>query len=363
MEVSQEAEKLVKEFGAQLISELDDFPEFFTFEKSIIYSHRDFKEFYEGLKAGKKCAIVSGFNASGTIHIGHLPVFKTNLYFQKELGIPVFIPISDDESYVTGKIDNQEQGLKNALALAKQMLALGFDPNNTYFIIDQIFTDIYNLAIRFSRGTTYSQIKATYGYEGSTNPGIIFYPAVQTAHILLPETEDFGKIENVLVPIGLDEDSHIRICRDIAPKFGMKKPAILHSLFMPGLDGNKMKKSNPDTAIFLNDSPEEVKRKVGKAFTGGKESLAEQKEKGGDPAICVVAQYLKKYFLTDKEIGELTKGCTEGKNFCGNCKKLLTEKFQKEVAEFQENLKKVKDSDVDKCILRNRGCFTKFKGM
>lgn len=126
MKPSPEAEKLVKEFGAELISELEDIPQFFTFEKKIIYSHRNFKEFYQAINSGEKCAIVSGFNASGTIHIGHLPLFKTNLYFQKEFDIPVFIPISDDESYVTGKVKTQEEGLENALSLAKQILVLVF---------------------------------------------------------------------------------------------------------------------------------------------------------------------------------------------------------------------------------------------
>ena len=76
------------------------------------------------------------------------PVFDTNLYFQKEYGVPVFIPISDDESYVAGKVETQEEALKNSLSLAKELLAYGFDPYKTYFIIDQIYTNIYNLAIK-----------------------------------------------------------------------------------------------------------------------------------------------------------------------------------------------------------------------
>src|SRR3989344_4167630 len=91
-------EKLIKEFGAGRISELKDIPEFYTFKRQLIYSHRDFDKFFTALKKGEKCAIVSGLNASGTLHIGHKIVFDTNLYFQKEYGIPVFIPISDDES-------------------------------------------------------------------------------------------------------------------------------------------------------------------------------------------------------------------------------------------------------------------------
>jgi len=361
MKPGLEAEKLVKEFGAKPVSELDSIPDFFTFKKGLIYSHREFDKFFSELKKNKKCAVVSGFNASGSIHLGHLPLFKTNLFFQKRYGIPVFIPISDDESYVTGKVKTQEEGLKNSFNIAKQILALGFDPKKTFFIIDQIFTDIYNLAIMLSRGVTYSQIKATYGYAQETNPGVLFYPSVQSAHILMPQTEDFGKIENVLVPIGLDEDSHIRICRDLAPKFNFKKPAIIHSLFMPGLDGEKMKKSKPETAIFLTDSENDIKRKIGKAFTGGKETLEKQKKEGGNPDVCVVAEYLNILYLSDEDYKDLSEQCRAGKTFCGNCKKLLIEKLQEEIGKIQENLKKIKDSDIDKSLLKNNNCFTKYQ--
>ena len=78
-------EKLVKEFGASRVSDLKDIPDFYTFKNGLVYSHRDFEKFFKAIKTGEKCAIVSGFNASGTIHLGHKPVFDTNLYFQKNM--------------------------------------------------------------------------------------------------------------------------------------------------------------------------------------------------------------------------------------------------------------------------------------
>jgi len=185
--LEEDNRKLVEKFGAGAISKLKELPDFYTFKKGLIYSHRDFEGFFSALKEGEKCAIVSGFNASGTIHIGHKPVFDTNLYFQKKYGIPVFIPISDDESYVTGKVNSQEEALKNSLELAKELIAYGFDPKKTYFIIDQIYTNIYNLAIKLSKKVNYSEIKATYGYKPEENIGLHFYPAVQSAHILFPQ--------------------------------------------------------------------------------------------------------------------------------------------------------------------------------
>ena len=96
--IPQENLDLVKIFGAEPVSKLKDKPGVYTFKSDLIYSHRDFDKFFAALKKGEKCAIVSGLNASGTIHLGHKAVFDTNLFFQKKYGIPIFIPISDDES-------------------------------------------------------------------------------------------------------------------------------------------------------------------------------------------------------------------------------------------------------------------------
>ena len=285
--------KLVSDFGAEPISKLRDLPDFYTFNKGIIYSHRDFDKFFSALKKGEKCAILSGFNASGTIHLGHKPVFDTNLFFQKKYGIPVYIPISDDESYVAGKVESQEKALENSMKLARELIAYGFDPKKTYFIIDQIYTNIYNLAFKLSKKVNYSEIKATYGYKPEENIGLHFYPTVQSAHILFPQVK-YG-IKNVLVPIGPDEDAHIRISRDLARRFGYNLPSIIHSSFLPGIDGEKMSKSR-NNAIYLNDDEKTIRKKVNKAFSGGADTAEEQRKHGGNPEKDVAIFYLTKLF-------------------------------------------------------------------
>lgn len=346
----EDNEKLVKEFGALKISNLKETPDFYTFKKGLIYSHRDFDKFFNALKKGEKCAIVSGINASGTLHLGHKPVFDTNLYFQKEFGIPIFIPISDDESYVSGKIDNQEKALKNAKELAKELIAYGFNPKKTYFIIDQIYTNIYNFAIKLSKKINISEIKATYGYKNEDNIGLHFYPSIQSAHILFPQ-EKFN-IKNVLVPIGPDEDAHIRICRDIAPLFGYQKPAILHISFMPGVDGEKMSKSK-NNGIFFKEDINSITKKIGGAFSGGQKTLEEHRKLGGNPEIDIAYQYLSKFFLDEKQSKKIYEEYKQGKILSGELKKMLNDKLAEFIGNFQKNLNNLKDNEIDKCILKN----------
>jgi tryptophanyl-tRNA synthetase len=340
---------LVEQFGASRVSELKEAPDFYTFNNGLMYSHRDFDKYFTALKKGEKCSIVSGFNASAAPHIGHISVFDTNLFFQKKYDVSVFIPISEDESYVSGKVETQQEGLRNALVLAKAMVAFGFDTSKTKLIIDQLYTNIYNLAIKLSRGVTLSQIKAVYGYSADQNIGLHFYPTVQAAHVLLPET--LG-IPNVLVPIGPDEDSHLRTCRDLADKFGYKKPAVLHSIFMPGLDGEKMSKSRGN-AIFLLDDEKEIKKKIMSAFSGGATSAEEHRKKGGNPDVDMSYLYLKSFFLSPSESKRVHDEYKSGKMLSGEMKQLLLEHVLKRTREFKERYQKVTVKDLEKVVLTN----------
>ncbi|MEK6854602.1 MAG: tryptophan--tRNA ligase [Nanoarchaeota archaeon] len=348
--IALDNEKLIKEFGAEPIANLSEKPDFYSFKSGVLASHRDFSKFFSALMKKEKCAIVSGLNASGTLHLGHKAIFDTNLFFQKKYGIPVFIPISDDESYVSGKVKNQEEALENSLKLAKELLALGFNPKKTYFIIDQIYTNIYNLAIKLSRKLTLSEIKAVYGYQNDDNPGLFFYPTIQAAHIIFPQEK--YNIKNVLVPIGPDEDAHIRISRDIASRFGYNKPSILHSLFLPGIDGKKMSKSK-NNAIFLNDSEKEIRKKISQAFSGGQKTLEEHRKKGGNPDIDVSYLYLKYLFLDEAESKKIYQKYKKGEILTSEIKKLFEDRVIAITKTFQHALKNIKDKDVENCILKN----------
>ena len=349
-EIIRDNVELVEKFNAEPISNVKDLPDFYTFNNGLIYSHRDFGRFMERLEKGEPSAIVSGLNASGTIHIGHKAVFDTNLFFQREYGVPVFIPISDDESYVSKKVESQAEAFKNAQLLAKDVLALGFDPKKTFIIIDQIFTNIYNLAIKLSRHITMSEVKAIYGYKNEDNLGLHFYPAVQSAHVVLPF--ELKRISNILVPIGPDEDAHLRAARDMAARCGYPKPAVIHSKFLPGVDGQKMSKSK-NNAIFYHDSGLDIRKKVMAALSGGAKTVEEHKKSGGDPEIDVACTYLASYFLDKKEGEKLFEDYRSGRLLSGDVKKMLLKSLLIDIGNFNKALDSLKQTDVDAALLRN----------
>ena len=163
--------------------------------------------------------------------------------------------------------------------------------------------------------------------------------------------EKFG-IKNVLVPIGPDEDAHIRICRDIAGRMNYNKPSIIHLKFLPGLDGEKMSKSR-NNAIFLHDDQKTIKKKINKALSGGQKTVEEHRKLGGNPDQDMSFQYLKAFFLSKEESEEIEKKYKKGEILSGEMKNMFQERLTKFVKDFQEKEKHISEEDVSKCILKN----------
>src|SRR3989304_1315827 len=347
---------LIEQFGTEPIENVKNLPNTYGFQSGyvrdlkggIVFSHRDFDKFLDDIAHKRKVSILTGFNASGSIHLGHVVTFKIVLDLQKKYKIPVYIPISDDESYVFKKIENQKEGLDNSKLFAKHLTAPGFGPKLTKMFIHQIYTKIYNLAIKLSTKTTLSTVRAIYGFDDSTNPGMFFYPIIQAADILLPQ-EILGP-HRTLVPIGIDQDPHVRLARDIAEKLGYIKPAAIHIKYVPGLKGGKMGKTLPGSAIFLDEQPEKATQYIMNALTGGRDTAEEQRRIGGDVDKCVVCNY-HHYFLQGKELEKIIIDEKVGKTLCGESKKVLAKNIKEFLTDFQAKVKKA-EKDVDKFLLK-----------
>ncbi len=340
--------KVVEEFGAKLIDDSllnklgDDLPP--MLRRGLYFSHRDFDEFVEKMKSGKKVAILTGRGPSGPVHIGHLIPFMVAKWFQDKFGVDLIIPISDDEKFLVKDNLSYEEARNYAVENAKSILALGFDKKKTKVLIDFENTEIYRFAARVAKKITYSTAKAVYGMNDSMNIGWIFYPAVNAAHILLPGLLGY---ESTLVPIGIDQDPHVKIARDVAPKLNLPKPAAIHSKFLPSLVGEAKMSSSKGNAIWLTDDEETVKQKIMKyALTGGRETLKMQKELGGEPDKCVVFQWLKYVFEeNDSKLKQIHDECIAGNRMCGECKEYLAMKISNLLKKLQKNREKVKLED------------------
>ena len=73
-----------------------------------------------------------------------------------------------------------------------------------------------NLAFELGREANFSEVSAIYGFSGETNIAHMESVMAQSADILHPQLEEFGGPKPVVIPVGADQDPHIKLTRDLA---------------------------------------------------------------------------------------------------------------------------------------------------
>jgi tryptophanyl-tRNA synthetase len=344
-------ERLIREFGTQPLTEelLQKMAKYtgglhLQLRRGLFFSHRDLDVVLDLYEKGIKFVLYTGRGPSGPVHIGHLVPWIFTKHLQDRFDTRLYFQMTDDEKFVVDDERKLSETTKMGYENALDLIALGFEPENTFIIYDVQDIDLqYDIALEVAKRITYSTAKATFGFQDDTNLGWIFWPAIQAVPCFIHKKLT-GENVPALIPAAIDQDPYWRITRDIAPKLGYFKPAQIHNRFLPGLGiGGKMSASEPDTAIFTIDTPEVVKRKIWNAFTGGKGTAAEQRKQGANPELCSVYQYFLYLFEEDdKKLAEREKQCKAGEILCGECKKDLTERINKFLVGHQRKREKAR---------------------
>lgn len=298
------------------------------FERRIVFGHRDMGKWVRNLYNGEKSIVLTGFMPSGHVHLGHLMVIE-ELKFLQSIGVKVRVVVADAEAYAVRRLD-RDLTIKYGLEYIAHALAWGLDSFDTEFYFQTNYSeDYYRLIHFFSRKVSFNEMEAIYG---ELTPAKIVSALTQVADILHCQLRGFGEYRNVIVPVGADQDPHIRLTRDLADRFsnelGFVRPSSMYHKFVTGLDGNKMSSSRPDYAIFLLDNDDIVAKKISMALTGGRATAEEQRKLGGEPYKCSIYQ-LYLYFLaeTDNELKQVYDDCVTGRVLCGSCKKSALDKL------------------------------------
>ena len=354
---SVDYDKLINQFGIEKISDIigDIKDPQRLMKRGVVFGHREFNQINDLINKKEDFAVVTGMMPSGQMHIGHKMVVDQLIWYQKK-GAMLSLPIADLESYAArnmsfekGKQIAVEEYLTNWIALG-----LDLEKDNVNVYLQSQNKSLFDLEFKASRKTNFSQLHAIYGFDNSTNIAHVQAPLMQVADILLPQIEEFGGPKKVVVPVGVDQDPHIRLTRDIAHRLneelGFIQPASTYHRFLTGLTGDKMSSSKPNTAIYLNEEPEVAAKKVKTAKTGGRESLKEQEELGGEVDKCVIYEMLVYHLIDDDgELEKIREECLAGNLRCGDCKAKTAELMQ----EYFEDLKdkQVEASEIAQTIL------------
>ncbi len=353
--------RLIKDFGIQ---KFDKIPEELKknkfFRRHIIFGHRDYDKILEAMRLKKDWAVMSGFMPSGSPHFGHKMTMEEIIWHQNAGG-QTFVCIADIEAYAVRGLSFSKTK-RIGLEYIKSLIALGLK-DDAYIYYQSACEDVKNLAIKLSCEVNWSELKSIYGFNPETTLAKMFVSVIQAADILQPQLKKFGGPKPTVIPVGADQDPHIRLTRDIAARssiFSFEKiengvrvrsrkgkhyldylesklefdfrryeehidifgsqdeiektvrnieievggpafilPSATYHRFIIGLTGGKMSSSKPETVISLLDDPTDAEKKVMKAITGGRGSAEEQRKLGGIPDKCSIFELYKIHLLDD----------------------------------------------------------------
>jgi len=350
-------DKLIKEFGVQPL-EYSTLPKEFhdniLFRRGIIFAHRGFGSIVSAIEHKKPFVMMTGLMPTGKFHIGHMMLARQMIFYQ-HLGAKVYICVADIEAY-----NARGQSLEESRKIATEeyilnYIALGLKAENCeiYFQSERS-TDaeksnaFYRLQNLLARHATFNEFKAVYG---EITPGKMISALLQASDMLHPQLKEFEGPLSVVVPVGIDQDPHIRLARDLISRvnaynnFNLKELCSTYHTFLPGLNGGKMSSSDATSYIALTDTPEEAERKVKKyAFSGGRDTLDEHRRLGGNPDIDVSFQWLRVFEEDDAMLKKIHDDYKSGTLLSGELKNLLIQKLSAFLTQHQKEREKARHS-------------------
>jgi len=222
----------------------------------------------------KKETIVSGIQPTGALHLGnYLGALRNWVELQDEYKGHCYFFTADYHAMNEPEIFANYSTYQ--LELGAELLAAGLDPKKVTIFHQKDVPEVTELCWMFDTVVPVTflermtQFKDKSERAKTVNAGLLNYPVLQAADILI-----YGGDR---VPVGEDQVQHVELTRDVArfwnnrfgETFAEPKPLLTKSARVMALNfpERKMSKSIPGSAIFLADSPDEIRAKVRKAVT------------------------------------------------------------------------------------------------
>lgn len=336
-ELPEDYTKIVREFGldtfdAKLLPEPNR-----LMRRGIIFAGRDLKRIASAIRDGKPFYALSGIMPSNErIHLGTKMVVENLRYFQ-EHGAHTYILVADLESAAARGVSLEEARDRALEFFIPAYIALGLDPAKTTFYFQSENMDVVRIAFQASQKITANEFRAVYG---SNEPGRILSAVTQIGDILYPQLET--RMPGV-IPVGIDQDPHIRLTRDFVNRTKRLKyvpPSSIYHKYTPSLDGElKMSKSRPEGCIMLPEDIPVAIRRIKRAKTGGRDTLEEHRRLGAVIEEDMVFELLKQHLIEDDdELQRIHDEYTAGRMLSGELKQIAAERMEHFLKEFDKRL-------------------------
>lgn len=240
------------------------------------------EEFRSRLSSGTPLTHYIGFEISGYVHIGQGIMSALVMKDLTELGVQCTVWLADWHTWLNEKLDGTKETAAKigrgyfTEAIKACFLAVGGDPQQLEF---RLASDWYvkdalrymELEKKVEKETTLSRMQRSLSIMGreegsAVNVASLTYPGMQAADIFYQNID--------IAHASMDQRKAHVIMRDVANKVipGKPKPVAIHHPLIDGLSGEKkMSKSDPNSAMFIHDAPEEIERKINKAYAPAKD--------------------------------------------------------------------------------------------
>jgi tryptophanyl-tRNA synthetase len=282
--------------------------------------------------------VFSGIQPSGELHIGNYLGAVQNWVTLQRQHRSLFCIV--DYHAITVAYDPAALPARTR-ELAISLLAAGIDPNTATLFVQSAVPEHTELAWIFNTVTPIgelerqTQFKDKSGRQDSVMVGLLTYPVLQAADILLYRAD--------LVPVGEDQVQHLELSRETArrwnarfasdvPFFPEPQPLLTATRRLMGLDAqSKMSKSMNNT-IGLLDPPETVWSKLRPAVT---DPNRVRKTDPGTPEVCNL-YHLHKVFSRTDVVAEVAGQCRSAGWGCIDCKRALFTSMEETLAPIRE---------------------------
>jgi len=220
--------------------------------------------------------VVSGIRSTGNLHLGnYFGAIRNFVRMQEEN--KCFFFIADYHSLTTHPTPQDlHSSVKTVLT---EFLACGLDPEKATIYVQSDLHEVAELYLLLNMNAYLGELERCTSFKekirtqpDNVNAGLLTYPTLMAADILIHRAHK--------VPVGKDQEQHLEMTRTFANRFNrmykqeyFPEPVAYNFgqdlVKIPGLDGStKMSKSdNENSAIFLADTPEAIRKKVMRAVT------------------------------------------------------------------------------------------------
>lgn len=284
-----------------------------------------------------KKKIFSGAQPTGRLHVGNYVGALKN-----------WALLQDDYDCVFGVVDYHAISVRfpptemrnRVLDCTVGFLASGIDPEKSIIMVQSLVPEHTELTWIFNslspvqdlmRVPTFKEKSSQ--HMGDVNMALLDYPVLMAADILIYKAE--------FVPVGDDQVPHIELTREIAREFNKRygetfpEPKEIVRPRILGLDGQSKMSKTLGNCIFLDETPDEIWKKIAPALT---DTRRKRRHDAGEPNECNIYTSYLKNFCDEDAMRYIEEGCRKASIGCLECKKILFEKMVKELAPVREKI-------------------------